>query len=71
MSTIWTFDGIENGHEVYRGKDCIKKLCESLREHTMKINFERKKIMSLIMNIMSLNHILIKQTVTFAKKVSR
>ena len=23
--TIWTFDGIENKHDVYRGKDCIKK----------------------------------------------
>ena len=24
--TIWTFDGIENKHDVYRGKDCIKKV---------------------------------------------
>ena len=27
--TIWTFDGIENKHDVYRGKDCIKKFCIS------------------------------------------
>ena len=24
-----------NRHDVYRGKDCIKKFCESLREHAM------------------------------------
>ena len=45
MSTIWSFDGIENKHVVYRGKDCMKKFCESLREHAMKvIKFENKKI---------------------------
>ena len=26
MSAIWTFDGIENKHDVYRGEDCMKKL---------------------------------------------
>ena len=32
---------IEN--DVYRGKDCMKKFCESMREHTMKkINFKKK-----------------------------
>ena len=30
---------------VYRGKDCLKKFCESLRKHAMKIiNFEKKKM---------------------------
>ena len=44
MSTIWTFDGIENNHDVYRGENCMKKFCKSLREHSMKIiNFEKKK----------------------------
>ena len=44
MSTIWKFDGIENKHDVYSGEDCMKKFCESLWEHTMKIiNFEKKK----------------------------
>ena len=39
MSVIWTFDGIENKHDVYR---------ESLREHAMKImNFEKKKMIPL------------------------
>ena len=37
MSTVWTFDGIENEHDVCRGEDFMKKFCESLREHTMKI----------------------------------
>ena len=29
---------------MYRGKDCMKKFCESLREHAMKIiNFKKKE----------------------------
>ena len=45
MSTIWTFDGIKSNHDVYRGKDCMKKFCESVREHTIKIvNFKKKKM---------------------------
>ena len=44
MSMRWTFDDIENNHDVYRGKDCVKKFCESLREHTVKIiNLKRRK----------------------------
>ena len=43
MSTISSFKNIENRHDVYRGKDCMKKFCESLREHAMKIiNFKKK-----------------------------
>ena len=37
MSTISLFKDIEKKHDVYRGKDCMKKFCESLREHAMKI----------------------------------
>ena len=50
MSMIWTFDGIENKHDVYRDEeDCIKKVCRTLREQAMKItNFERKKMIPLI-----------------------
>ena len=45
MSKILSFKGIENKHDEYRGKDCMKKFCESLREHAMeKINFEKKKL---------------------------
>ena len=35
--TIFSFKSIENKHDVYRGKDCMKKFCESLRKHAMKI----------------------------------
>ena len=45
MSTISSFRSIKNKHGVYRGKDCMKKFCESLREHAMKvINFKKKKM---------------------------
>ena len=37
MSKISSFETIENKHDVYRDKDCTKKFCESLREHTMEI----------------------------------
>ena len=40
MSTILSFQNIENTHDVYRGKDCKKNLFESLRKHVVKtINF--------------------------------
>ena len=45
MSTISSFRSIENKHDVYRGKDCMKKFCKSLREHAMQImNFQNEKI---------------------------
>ena len=35
---------MENKHDEYRGKDCMKNFCESLREHALKmINFKKKK----------------------------
>ena len=44
MSLISAFKSIESKHDVYRGKDCMKKYCESLREHTIKItNFKATK----------------------------
>ena len=43
MSTISSFRSIENKHDVYRVKDCMKKFSESLREQTMKkINFKNQ-----------------------------
>ena len=43
MSTISTFRSIENKYDVYRGKNCMKKFCELLREHPVKIiNFKKK-----------------------------
>ena len=35
MPTVLLFKYIENKHDVYRGKDCMKKFCESLREQDM------------------------------------
>ena len=51
MSTIWTFDNIENKHSLYWGKDFMKKFCISLREYaTNVINFEKKKMWPLKRN---------------------
>ena len=47
MSTIFTklLKSIENRHDICRGKDCMKKVCESFREHAMEIiNFKKKKM---------------------------
>ena len=45
MSTIWPCHCIENKHTLYRGKDCMKIFCESLREHAKNIiDFEKKKM---------------------------
>ena len=45
MSTISLFRSIEDKHNVYRGKDCMKRFWGFLREHAMKIiNFKRKKM---------------------------
>ena len=48
MSIIWTFGYKENKHNVCRGEDSMKKFCESLRKHAMKIiNFGKKNMISL------------------------
>ena len=49
MSIIWAFDKTENKHALYRGEDCMKKFCTSVKEHaTNVINFEKKKMLLLI-----------------------
>ena len=48
MHTISSFRSIENKHDVYRGKDCMKKFCEFLREHTMKMIKIKIKKMKLL-----------------------
>ena len=46
MPTFWGFSHIEEKHTLYRGKDCIKKFCESLRENGKGIiDFEMKKML--------------------------
>ena len=45
MFTIFSFRNIENKYDVYRGRDSIKKFCEYLREHALKIiNFFKKEM---------------------------
>ena len=45
MSAISPFKSMENKHDAYWCKSCIKKFCESLREHAMDItNFKKKKL---------------------------
>ena len=42
-STVSSFRSIENEHYIYRGKNCRKNFCESLRKHEIKmINFLKK-----------------------------
>ena len=48
MSTISSFKSRGNKHDLYRAKDCMKKFCESIREHTMKINYFQKKKIKLL-----------------------
>ena len=44
MSTILSFKSIEKMYDIYRGTDCMKKFCESLKEHAIEvINFRKKK----------------------------
>ena len=43
MSTIWVFDHIESKHTLYRWKDYMKRICESLWEYAKNIiDFEEK-----------------------------
>ena len=45
MSTISSFRSIKYKHDVYSGKNCMKKFCEFLREHAINtINFKQKKM---------------------------
>ena len=45
MCTISSFRSIEKKHDMYIGKDCMKRLCKYLKVHAMKIiNFKMKKM---------------------------
>ena len=50
MSTISSFKRIENKHDAYRGKDCMKKFYKYLPEHAMQIINFKKKEMRLLTN---------------------
>ena len=43
MSTMSEFKSIENKHDVYRGRDSMKKFCESLRDHVMEKRKKKEK----------------------------
>ena len=48
MPPIWSFDNIEIKHTLYRGKGCMSKFSESLKEHVKNImDFEKKKMLPL------------------------
>ena len=48
MSTISAYDYIGNKNTLNRGKVCMKKCCETLREHAKSIiDFEKKKMLPL------------------------
>ena len=68
MSTVLSFESIENKRAVYRGKDCMKKFGESFSEHAMKIiNFKKKKNEG-INKKNSRNHMKMEKYVIFLKK---
>ena len=48
MSTISSFRSIQSNHDVYRGKNCMKKFCESLREHAMNNEIINKRAAGII-----------------------
>ena len=69
MSAISSFRSIENKYDVYGGKDCMKKFCESLREHAMKIiNFKKKKMKLLTKQQQEWDHMKLQKSVIFVKK---
>ena len=44
MSAICEFHDMKNKHDKYRGKGCMKRFCEILKEHAMEIlNFSKRK----------------------------
>ena len=48
MSKSWGSDHIKDKYNLYRGEDCMEKICESLREHAESItDFEKKKMLPL------------------------
>ena len=48
ISTIWGFEHTKNKYSLYRGNDCMKRFCTSLREHAQRIiGFEKKKMLPL------------------------
>ena len=67
MSPLSSFRSIENKYDIYRGKDCMQKFCELLREHAITIINFKKKNMKLLTKS-SRNHIKMQKSVIFVKE---
>ena len=66
MSIIFSFKSIQIKHGVYRGKDCMKKICESLRQYAINIiNLKKKRNYQ---QKSSRNHMKMQKSVIFVKK---
>ena len=59
MSVTLSFKSRENKHDVYRGKDFMKKFCESLRKHAIKIKNEvvNKRMSGIIRKCKNLSYL--------------
>ena len=68
MPAISSFRRIENKHDVYIGKYCMKNFCESLRERAMGIINSEKKKKEFLNKKSSMNHIKMQKFVIFVKK---
>ena len=63
------FNNIENRCTLYHGEDCMKKFCESLREHTKTIiDFEKIKMLFLTKEELESHQM--QKYVTFVEKES-
>ena len=51
MLTRSSFRSIKNKHDVYRCKDCMRKLCEFLTKHTIKIINSKMEKMKLLTKV--------------------
>ena len=68
-SRIMAFNNIENRYTLYHGEDCMKKFCESLREHTKTIiDFEKIKMLFLTKEELESHQM--QKYVTFVEKES-
>ena len=68
MFTTSSIRSIENKHDAYRGKDCMKKFCEFLREHAMKIINSKKKKVKLLPKEQQESYENMQNSVIFVKK---
>ena len=68
MSKIYGFRHIENKHTLYREKDCLKKICDHLREHAKNIIAFEKKKKNVTTNKRGINVMLICKSMLYLQK---